>query len=163
MRRTRVRFASCQAVSDALPSLIIAASGLKVVSLLRDAINSGLPKTGPLGTIPPGANPHTPRPHPRFDDSPQGNPKIASREVIHPSPRFEPRPVVHPEPKIERIPDQYVSSVEPAASDSKSTNPIQPPWKTLPWPKIETVIIEPKVYQQNTDVIHKGTLLDLFV
>ena len=150
-------------MSDALSSLIIAASDLKVVSLVTGAINANLPKTGPLGTIRPADNPFTPRPHPKFDDSPQGNAAIEPRRVIHPTPRIEPRTVIHPAPRIERIPDQYVSCMEPVPSESKSTNPIQPPWKTIPWPKIDEVTVVTKVFPQITDLIHKGTLLDLFV
>jgi hypothetical protein len=154
------RFAAMPGVSDVLSSLIIASSELKVVSLLRDAINAGLPKTGPLGTIPPGANPHTPRPHLKFSNDPQ--PRVGAPTVLRPQDRFEPRTVIHPEPTIESLPPQYATCPEAGAS-KPSTNPIQPPWKTLPWPRQDVAVIEPKVIRQTVDLIHKGTLLDLFV
>ncbi len=148
-------------MSDALPSLISAIAGLNVVRAVTGAINANLPKTGPLGTIPAAANPHTPQPHPKFNVD--AEPRIEPRPVIHPAPRFDPRFVIHPTPKIEDVPPQYVTSPCVEASHSKSSNPIQPPWKTIPWPEHEVVIIEPKVFRQTVDLIHKGTLLDLFV
>lgn len=149
-------------MSDALPSLIIAASDLKVVSLLRDAINAGLPKTGPLGTIPPGANPHTPRARPKFTDEPKDQ-YVGAAPVLTPSVRIEPRLVIRPEPRIEHLPAPLVIPLEAEASATKSSNPIEPPWKTLPWPAEPAVVIEPKVIRPMVDLIHKGTLLDLFV
>lgn len=149
-------------MSFPLPSLIIATAELSVVRAITGAINANLPKTGPLGTIPASANPHTPRPHPKFDADPE--PKLVAKPVHHvPSPRFDPRFVIHPAPKIEETPPQYVTCPPTEASTAKSSNPIQPPWKVLPWPKQEVVVIEPKVFQQTVDLIHKGTLLDLFV
>lgn len=156
-------FAPGDAVSDALPSLIVAASGLKVVQLLRDAINAGLPKTGPLGTIPPGANPHTPRPHPKFSNAPVRDGYDGAVRVIHPTPRIEPREVIHPTPRVEDLPLPPVTPVGDEASTTKSTNPIQPPWKMLPWPEQPEVVIQTKVIRPMVDLIHKGTLLDLFV
>jgi hypothetical protein len=159
----RAGFAHCQTVSSALPSLIIATAELSVVRAITGAINANLPKTGPLGTIPPAANPHTPRPHPKFDAEPE--PQIIAQPVYHvPTPRFDPRFVIHPAPKVEEVPSQYVTGPVPEASTAKSSNPIQPPWRTpLPWPEEERILIEPKVYPQVVDLIHKGTLLDLFV
>jgi hypothetical protein len=45
----------------------------------------------------------------------------------------------------------------------KSTNPIQPPWAVMPWENPPQPRQTVKVHPHHTDVIHKGTLLDLFV
>lgn len=148
---------------DALPSLIIATAELSVVRAITGAINANLPKTGPLGTIPQAANPHIPRPHPKFDTDPQPQPET---HPVHqtPAPCFEPRLTIHPLSRIEPSLTQSVINSDSEASVSKEQhNPIQPPWKVLPWPQEDRIIIEPKVYPQTVDLIHKGTLLDLFV
>lgn len=150
-------------MSDALPSLIVALADLSAVRAVTGAINANLPKTGPLGTIPSSASLGDPQPRPHLNDDPQ--PHIEPRQVFHPQPRFDPRFVIHPQPRIEEIPPQYVGTDAPASIDQKhSSNPILPPWRepiTLPAP--EVVVIETKVFPQMVDLIHKGTLLDLFV
>lgn len=148
---------------DALPSLIIAAAELSVVRAITGAINANLPKTGPLGTIPPAANPHIPRPHPKVDNEPQARPGTPS-VVVTPSPRFDPRLTVHPLSRIEQgsTPSVIGPDIQTSISHEKYRW-IQPPWKVLPWPQEDPIIIEPKVYPQKVDLFHKGTLLDLFV
>jgi hypothetical protein len=148
-------------VSDALPSLIIAGAELSVVSLLRGAINANLPKTGPLGTIPPNANPATPQPQPKLAFRPAD--KFEPRHVVHPEPRFEPRPVIHPTPRTESVPPQYVTAIDGPKMESTSDNPIQPPWRKIPWTDEPQLAVEVNVVKQSVDLIHKGTLLDLFV
>lgn len=148
---------------DALPSLIIATAELSVVRAITSAINANLPKTGPLGTIPPSANPHTPRPHPKFDDNPRAQPGTG-RVHMTPGPRFDPRVTIHPNPRIEVVsPPSVINPDTQASVSTEQHNPIQPPWKVLPWPQEDRIIVEPKVYSQTVDLIHKGTLLDLFV
>jgi hypothetical protein len=87
-------------------------------------------------------------------------PRIEPRVVYHPQPRFEPRFTVHPQPRLaEQPPTAPVEPEQPCRLHS----PIQPPWKVRVWeipvqpaPKIKVVI-------HRTDVIHKGTLIDLFI
>jgi hypothetical protein len=148
---------------DVTASLAIAISDLKVVSLLRDAINSGLPKTGPLGTIPPGANPATPRPRQKFGGGANfdHSASASARPAVHPSPRFEPRPVVHPSPRVVDVPPVCVAP--PPAEVPDRPCAIPPVWKTLPPVEHAPAGAAPKVYVQKVDVISKGTLLDLFV
>jgi hypothetical protein len=148
---------------DTAAALAVAVSDLKVVRLLRDAINSGLPKTGPLGTIPPGANPHTPRPRPKFGGSAQLNRNLQPRPTLRPQPRIEPRPTIHPQPRVVDPPP--VCLPEPSCEDGslKLRCPIRPVWETLPPVPVPSDYPAVKVFPQKVDVIHKGTLLDLFV
>ncbi|MBC7784439.1 MAG: hypothetical protein H7144_11425 [Burkholderiales bacterium] len=143
-------------------SLIVASLDLQMIKSIRGAINANLPKTGPLGTIPADANPATPRPHVKFQSDTGASPTIAPRQVIHPTPHFEPRPVIHPEPRVVDAPQHCAISPEQSASLAKS-NPIKPPWRVIPPVIPDVVIIQTKVMQQKVDVIHKGTLLDLFI
>jgi hypothetical protein len=45
----------------------------------------------------------------------------------------------------------------------KLQNPIQPPWKVLPWANAPQPRQTIKVHLHRTDVIRKGSVLDLFV
>ena len=140
-------------------ALLVAASDLKVVRLLRDAINSGLPKTGPLGTIPPGANPATPRPHVKFRGA--ADVRFTPRPVVHPTPRFEPRPVIHPSPRVVDVPPIY-AAMPPVESSSIKILPFPPVWATLPPVACDPGVIVVKNYLQKVEVVAKGTLLDQF-
>jgi hypothetical protein len=140
---------------DAIASLIVAASDLEVVRLIRGAIRAADIEAGGGGAF--GIVP-TPRIEPRLRHEPE--PEILPRPVIHPTPRFEPRPVYHPTARLELQP-------APAAADPerppRCPSPIQPPWKQLVWqtPIPPRAIL--KVVQYKTDIPHKGSLLDVFV
>lgn len=136
-------------------ALVVAASQLSVVRLLRNAIRiadiSG-GKFGPDNTI--TSDSFNSRRH--IDPEP----KYESRRVIHPEPRYERRPVIHPTPRVVECPPQMIPC-EPQRSTHHDL-PIQPPWKVLPWqiplppqPLVKVVFRRPD--------IKKGTLIDLFI
>lgn len=145
-------------------SLIVALSDLKVVRLIRDAMRTadlqagGIP--GPLGTI--------------INPKPEGSEqdrrstvlvptlRIEPRPVLHPTPRIEPRKVYHPTPRIEPKCPPPCEPVQPEKG-CHIPCPIQPPWKVRPW----EIPIPPqphvKLIVHRTDVINKGSLIDMFI
>jgi hypothetical protein len=151
-------FADVDSVSSV--NLLLALSDLKLVHSITSAINANLPKTGPLGTIPVSALHGSPQPHAKLRGS--DNVRIEPRQVIHPTPRIEPRQVIHPAPRVIEPPPELLDPIEPEWVN-RSKSPLLPPWKTMPPVQPVVVVIEPKVLRQQVDVIHKGTLLDLFV
>ena len=150
--------------TDALPSLLVASLDLKLVQLLRAAMNGDKPVSG-LGPAPNNVER-------RFHIHPE--PTIERRFHIHPEPRIEPREVI-------RLPDRF-ESTGPGCDDDVVLVPvpvecykpckravIEPPWKVLPWedrpgscearpvgPKIKIVVQPP-------DIAHKGSLIDFFI
>jgi hypothetical protein len=146
---------------EATASLLVAAADLKLVRLLRDAIRTadlssrpGGACLSPIGTIPQAASFEGRRilhPEPRF----------LPRPVIHPTPRFEPRPVVHPTPR--EVPPLPPPCDDAAPCPIKRHSPLDPPWKMavreLPVPPA----LKLKVVVHRTDVVHKGSLIDLFI
>lgn len=142
-------------------SLAIAVLDLKLVQGLRDAINAGMPKTGPLGTIPPGANPFNPRPRLKANNAPLA--QVSPQAKLRPSPVIEPRQVIHPQPRVEHLPPECAPLPTAYVYEKPRCHVIEPPWRTLPFPHEEVVIIRPQVVQQRVDLIHKGMLLDLFM
>src|SRR5207253_3021867 len=132
-------------------SLIVAASDLKVVRLLRDAIRaadlSGGKAGAPRTAVSPPEHFHT--------RQQQG---IEPRPVVHPTPRFLPRPVFHPHPRLEATP----SATPPEKPDQHDLHrlPICPKafWDlpVPPTPKIQVHLLRP-------NVIHKGSLIDFFM
>jgi hypothetical protein len=139
---------------DAIASLIVAASDLEVVRLIRGAIRAADIASGK------GCGVLTPEPiiEPRRRFHPE--PEILPRRRIHPTPRFEPRPVYHPTPRLECSPP-------PAPCDPPLPPhcpcPIQPPWKQLVWQTPIPPRATLKVVQYKTDIPHKGSLLDVFI
>jgi hypothetical protein len=146
---------------EARVDLLVAALNLKEVQLVRAAIRTadlsagGVP--GPLGTI------EQPETLARRHITPE--PRIEPRVVYHPTPRFEPRPVIHPAPRFLPRPVIEESSCPPMQPEQppRSHNPIQPPWRVLPWqipspppPKVKVVLIRP-------DIVSKGSLIDFFI
>jgi hypothetical protein len=136
-------------------ALLEAASDLKVVRLLRAAMNSDEGRVSPLGPAP---NNRGDRFEPRRRIEP--TPRIEPRKVIHPTPRFEPRFTIHPLPRIEPLPS--LAPIEPE-QPVRIKSPIEPPWKVQLWelpipppPKIKPVVHRP-------DIVSKGLLLDLFI
>lgn len=129
---------------------MLAAMDLKLVQLLRGAMNAGGP--GSRGLIHP-----TPRINPRPVHHP--DPRIEPRKTITPTPRFEPRPVHHPEPRFEAY--QCIAPEPPPPSPCSKVLP--PPWKQPiidqppePRPIIKKVEFAP-------DIVSKGSLIDFFI
>jgi hypothetical protein len=134
---------------------VVAALDLKLVRLLRDAINQTDPSK--FGISP------APRIEPRKVHRP--DPRIEPRKVIHPTPRFEPRPVIRPTPRAEPTPPQYVPPCE-SETPCRANNPIEPPWKTLPWAQALPVTppappARVKVMRVRPDIACRGRMIDV--
>jgi hypothetical protein len=88
--------------------------------------------------------------------------RFERRLVIHPEPLYERRPVIHPTPRVEQMMLECPAPTMPPPA--KTPNPIQPPWAVLPWPKCSSQPRQPvKLHRCHTDVVNRGTMLDLFV
>jgi hypothetical protein len=137
-------------------SLIVAAFDLKVVQLLVQAIQNA-DQAGAAersGNIPAATY------EPRLHIHP--TPVYENRPHIHPTPYYEPRPVIHPHPRVEQM--NLACPDRPAPLPPMNLeNPIQPPWKILPWQNSPQPRQTVKIHLIRTDVDHKGTVLDLFV
>ena len=145
--------------------LVVAALDLKLVRLVRAAMNGGLAPGG----IGPGR---------RIEPEPVFEP----RRRIEPEPQFEPRPHVRPEPVFE--PREKLrggapaldccdacacpTPTEPTEKATHSPSPIEPPWKVRPWEEMRDAAVAPpvrkiKVIQVRPDIQCKGTVIDLFI
>jgi hypothetical protein len=136
-------------------ALLVAAADLKVVRLLRAAMNGCGCRVTALGPAP---NLRCDRFEPRLRVHP--TPRFEPRPVIHPTPRFEARFTIHPRPNIADQP--LAAPVEPE-QPIRFHSPIQAPWKVLPW---ETPILpQAKIKRivQRPDIVSKGLLLDMFI
>jgi hypothetical protein len=123
-----------------------------VISAMRAADISAGGVPGPLGII------TKPGPGPRLTYHP--TPRFEPRPVHHPTPRFEPRFTVHPQPRIEEQPTAPAPEPE---TPRKVESAIQPPWRVRLW---ETPVQPPPKVKQiihRSDVISKGSLIDLFI
>ncbi|CAN5618541.1 hypothetical protein BH09PLA1_BH09PLA1_08990 [soil metagenome] len=139
-------------------SLIVAASELSVIRLLRDAIRTADIAGGKFGGGPAGAsNPlnAVALPRDRFEPSP----RIEPRQTIHPTPHFAPRLVFHERIDLDSTSDTS-SKTELAAVDR---TPLPPPWRMPVWkmPLQPAPVI--KIHIHRTDVHNKGSLIDLFL
>ena len=134
---------------------------LRLVQSITSAINAGLPKTGPLGTIPPGANPFTPRPRMKADNEISG--VVSPQPGLNAAPAIAARQTTHPNPRVADLPPQYAAPPTAYVYEKPTCSFIEPPWKTLPWPQPEVVVVCPKVVRQVVDYRHKGMILDVFV
>jgi hypothetical protein len=91
----------------------------------------------------------------------QPTPVYCPRPHYHPTVSYTPRPVVHPHPRVEQ---KDLCGQRELPSPPKSPQPfIQAPWKILPWENTCQPRQTVKVHLIHTDVVHKGTVLDLFV
>lgn len=103
-------------------------------------------------------------------------PQLEPRQVIHPEPRYEPRPVIHPTPRYEARPIYHPRpQLEPEecgcanrASDvvvhkADCEEPMQPPWKTVPWKNPPRPAPKVKLTPPHPDICHKGLMLDFFL
>ena len=142
--------------------LVVAALDLKLVRLVRAAMQSG-GGPGDQKTI-----------HPQ--------PVIEPRKRHHPDPVIEPRPHIRPEPVFEpRVRPGIgestwcrpqagapIAPAEPVEKASHSTSPIEPPWKVLPWERHDDSdrvrpVRKIKVIQARPDIQCTGTVIDLFI
>lgn len=142
-------------------SLIVATMDLSVVRLLRQAIRTADLSSGNGGdSFTPSAT-IEPRPHIHPE------PLIEPRPHVHPEPVYTRRPVIHPHPRVEQANLACPSQTLTPPLRIKLQNPIQPPWRVLPWSDARANAPQPrqtvKVHLHRTDVIRKGSVLDLFV
>jgi hypothetical protein len=142
-------------------NLIVATLDLQLVRLVRDAMRAADGAQG-AGLIRPA-----PVVEPRHRHQPE--------PVIEPRLRHRPAPVIEPPMKM-RSGDavwaytQCVSPVtEPVSTEnvSRSTSPIEPPWKVLPWENrplpAPRVVRNIKVIVGRPDIQSKGNVIDLFI
>ena len=141
-------------------NLLVAALDLKLVRLLRAAMNAG-------DCCKPGGPCHLVQPGPRFEPRKRVEPEpvIEPRRHIHPEPRFEPRPVIRPSDRDECCPP---AAPIDAPAPKSSTSPIEPPWKILPWEDHPSApspraLLTVKVVTGRSDQGYKGNLIDLFI
>jgi len=136
-------------VSVGSVNLLLAAMDLKLVQLLRGAMNAG---GGARGIVHP-----TPRIEPRPVHHP--DPRIEPRKTITPTPRFELRRVHRPEPKFESY--QSLAPEQPKGSPCSKVLP--PPWKQ----PLTTLPVEPRPVVKKVefapDIVSKGSLIDFFI
>ena len=139
-------------------SLLVAASELKLVQLLRGAMLAADLSGGKVG-MPGGTL------------APQRNPLVRPREVIDPQPRFEPRHTVELAPRVVRGRDYYTRDCEPrtsvrgcdSASKPRRDLVLAPPWETPVWKIPSQPALVVKVHIHRVDVHNKGSLIDLFL
>jgi hypothetical protein len=149
---------SCQAVSIAsAASLVAAGMDLSLVRLMRSAMNAGAACPGGRSLIAQPADRFEPRQ--RIEPTPRIEPRIR----IRPTPRIEPRIVHRPTPVIAPNKPSAPPPCELMPEKPADASPLAPPWKqpvgqtpVQPLPKI-------KVHLHRPDMIHKGSLLDLFI
>ncbi|HEY8668594.1 MAG TPA: hypothetical protein VIL86_18250 [Tepidisphaeraceae bacterium] len=145
---------------EARVNLITATLDLQLVRLLRGAIRTADIASGV-----------------RRDIAPQ--PTIEPRQHFHPEPIIEPRRHIHPQPKLDprsilrALPACPPPSCQPCPIPSepapdpvtrcKHPNAILPPWKQPIWntPIPPRPIV--KLLIHRTDIINKGSLIDLFL
>jgi hypothetical protein len=143
---------------------VVAALDLKLVRLVRAAMAGG---GGPAGGLVGKAGPE-PVIGPRKRHEPE--------PVIEPRKRIEPEPVIEPRKRLSggglrcdcpaALPP--VAPTEPVEKASRSTSPIEPPWKVLPWElPLDVDRARPlrkiKVIQPRPDIHCKGSVIDLFI
>jgi hypothetical protein len=104
-------------------------------------------------------------------------PLIEARRVIHPEPRYEPRPVIHPTPRYEARPIYHPTPrIEPSqecgcansppvtvVQKAECEQPMEPPWKTVPWKNPPPPAPMVKLTPPHPDISHKGLMLDFFL
>jgi hypothetical protein len=136
-------------------NLITAAMDLKLIRLLRGAMQPKLPHA-------PGAH-GVPGPAPTLPGRPthQASPALLPPTVVQPPPLLRPPPIIFFRPIFKEIPLECATP--PHAGPTSHTMPLQPPWKSLPWksPLPPPPLI--KVVQHRPDIISKGSLIDFYM
>jgi len=136
-------------------SLIVATFDLAVTQSLIKAIRTADQSQQGKGGVNSPAAVFEPRPH--IHPTPVYEP----RPHYHPTPTYAPRPVIHPHPRGEQMDLSCPHTCTPPPM--KQEYSIQPPWKVLPWENTVQPRQTVKIHLIHTDVVHKGTVLDLFV
>jgi hypothetical protein len=139
---------------------VVAALDLKMVRLLRRAMNGGCAPCGPIETCP--ADEFKPR------KRHEPEPVIEPRKRIEPTPYFEPRLRIRPRPEIVSPPCAQSAPAAPVEAATRPSCPIEPPWKVLPWERGAAFppprpVRKIKVFVSRPDSYCKGSVLDLFI
>jgi hypothetical protein len=145
-----------------IAALVVAASDLQVVRLVRDAIRTADIQSG-KGQPVSGLGPAPSRIERRFRLQPET--EILPRRRIEPEPRIEPRRVIHPVDRYEPKESYLVPVPIDPCYKCCPKSPIQPPWKVLPWheqPKLR-VVPKVKVVLRRPDTVGRGSLIDVFI
>ena len=148
---------------DSSVGLIVATLDLQLVRMVRAAMAGGGAPGGPGSTASPA-----PVIEPRRRIEPE--PRIEPRRRIEPEPRFEPRPKLRPDDVHAACRASCGAAgipTEPAEKVSRSSSPIEPPWKVLPWENppepAPRVVRKVKVFLTPPDMHSKGSVIDLFI
>jgi hypothetical protein len=151
-----------------LASLVVATFDLKAVEAVVDAMRAADIVSGkgqPVSKLGPAPDNF----ERRFHFHPE--PVIEPRRHVHPEPVIEPRRHIRPadryEPSHGRVnpPDVVVIPVPVPCPRHGHHNPIEPPWKKLPWQQDPAPHVAPKVkvVVKPPDMALKGTLIDCFI
>ena len=140
-------------------SLALATMDLKLV---QDII--GAMRAADAGAAAADSSPLTPLPTIESPRHIVPDPIYEKPRVVHADPIYAPRKVIHPEPKtaprlaLEKLP------AEPEKPCHVSSNfAIKPPWAILPWQEPAKLPPRVKVVQYRTDIMSKGSLIDVFI
>jgi hypothetical protein len=144
-------------VEGASVSLIVASLDLQLVRLIRGAMAAADGSPGARFVAASTVNRDI-QPRPKL----RQHQEILPRPVVHPTPHFAPRPVIHLQPKFVPPPPAACAPVEPE-KPHRNECPIQPPWKVLPWQTPIPPKPQIKIVVHRTDVVHKGSLIDVFI
>jgi len=141
---------------EALASLIVASSELKLVELLRDAIRTAdlssakVPGESTVESCPCQCD--------RFESQAVFEPRLHFRST----PVYEPPQVIHPAPRL--APEPPCRAPAPCPEHHKPIpNYIQPPWAILPWQTPPQPAAQIKVVVHRPDIVNKGSLIDFFI
>lgn len=150
-------------------SLAIASLDLKLVQDLIGAMRAadkGAAQAASSSPLPP-----IPAPPPQQRDHPERvfKPVVAPRPVVHPSPYYELRrarqPMLHALPRLAltTAPGIGCAAGCQATDGREDKSPVQPPWAVLPWQESAKPAAQVKVVVYRTDILSKGSLIDMFI
>lgn len=141
---------------EALASLVVATSELKLVELIRDAIRTADLSSAKAAGAP--ANECPPCPCDRFESEPVFEPRLHFRST----PVYKPPQIFHAAPRYEPAPP--CPAPPPCCEHHKAIpNYIQPPWAILPWQNPPQLPAHIKVVVHRPDIVNKGSLIDFFI
>jgi hypothetical protein len=156
-----------------LASLVVATSDLQLVQDVIGAIraadaNEQAANAGRIPPIPPTPAPAQPAPsNSRSCDSVCCGVGNENRRAVDLSPCYKPDRVSrwtlpHAKPRLALEVCAQRAAVAPVA-DHPTKSPIQPPWAVLPWQQPPKQIVQVKVIHRHTDIVTKGSLIDVFI
>jgi hypothetical protein len=144
--------------------MIVASLDLRLVRLVRAAMQPGNGAAGPDRLVRPG-----PTIEPRKRHEPE--PEIEPRKRVTPEPHFEPRPVFPVRVASIARSDVCVVVEVQKTRETSSGSPIEPPWKVLPWemtPEAAPIrfarpVQRVKVVTGRPDIPCSGSVIDVFI